>query len=87
MKRGAIISVILQSPHECQGQFNEIVSQYQHLLRGRMGIPFEGVALISLTVVGETDEINTFCGRVGRIHGVSAKASFAPEGIDFTREA
>lgn len=82
MKRAANISVILDHPRKTQRQFNEIVSDYGDIIRGRMGIPFEGsVALISLTVVAELDHINSFTGKLGKLPGVTVKASIAREGV------
>lgn len=83
MKRAANISVILEQPKETQRQFNDIVSDYNDIILGRMGIPFEGsVALISLTVVAELDRINTFTGRLGKLPGVAVKASIARESVN-----
>jgi len=84
MKRAAIISVILEDPQESQLEFNNIVSEFHEILRGRMGIPFKGgnVALVSLTVVADLDTINSFTGRIGKLDGVIVKASSAKEGID-----
>lgn len=81
MVRAANISVILEKPSECQNKFNETVSEFNHLIRGRMGIPFENIALISLTVIGELDEINTFTGLLGRIKGISVKANVSKENM------
>ena len=60
MKRIAVVSAVLDEPHQCQKEFNEIVSVFQGMIKGRMGIPFEEapVAVICITVVGELDEIN-----------------------------
>jgi len=84
MKRAAIISAILSNPSESQRMFNDIVSDYCEIIRGRMGIPFDksNVALISLTVVAELDIINAFTGKLGKINGANVKASVAPETID-----
>lgn len=83
MKRAANISVILDQPRETQRQFNEIVSDHGDIIRGRMGIPFEGsAALISLTVVAELDHINSFTGKLGKLPGVTVKASIAREGVN-----
>lgn len=84
MKRAAIISVILEKPQTSQAAFNKIVSDYHEIVRGRMGIPFQNgkIALVSLTVVSELDTINSFTGRIGKLDGVTVKASIASEGID-----
>ncbi len=81
--RAAIISAVLEKPSETQRPFNDIVSEYNDIVRGRMGIPFKnsGVALISLTVVAELDRINSLTGKLGRIDGVTVKATVANENI------
>lgn len=84
MKRAAIISAIIENPHETQREFNSIISEYSDIVRGRMGIPFGGgkIALVSLTVVAELDRINSLTGRLGKLKDVSVKASIAKEGIN-----
>lgn len=83
MKRAAIISAILDNPQSSQRYFNDIVSEFNDIVRGRMGIPFgKGkIALVSLTVVAELDQINSLTGRLGKLEGVTVKASVAKEGI------
>jgi putative iron-only hydrogenase system regulator len=83
-KRAAIISVILERPQETQNIFNNLVSEYHEILRGRMGIPFKkgSVALIPLIVVADLDTINAFTGRLGMIDYVMVKASIASEDIE-----
>jgi putative iron-only hydrogenase system regulator len=83
-KRAAIISVILEKPQETQDIFNNLVSEYHDIMRGRMGMPFKNgrVALISLIVVADLDTINAFTGRLGMIDYVAARASIAGEDID-----
>ncbi len=81
--RAAIISAVLERPYETQRPFNDIVSAHNDIIRGRMGIPFGNgtVALISLTVVAKLDRINSFTGKLGRIEGVTVKATIANENI------
>jgi putative iron-only hydrogenase system regulator len=77
MKRIAVISAVLESPEESQTLFNEIVSSFQHIIKGRMGIPFseEHIAVISLTVSGTLDEINALTGTLGKLPNVSVKTA------------
>lgn len=84
MKRAALISVILEKPQLSQLAFNKLVSQHHEIVRGRMGIPFKNgsLALISLTVVTDLDTINSFTGRIGRLEGVTVKASIASEDLE-----
>lgn len=75
MKRIVIICAILENPVLCQNEFNSAISNYQHLIRGRMGIPFgnNDIAAISITAVGTMDEINSFTGKLGSIEHVQIK--------------
>lgn len=79
MRRIALISAILEEPEKCQHQFNEVVAAYRPIIKGRMGIPFDehGVSVISLTVVGTLDEINSLTGKLGRLEKVTVKASIS----------
>ncbi len=83
MPRAAIISVILEAPKLNQRALNDCVAEYHDMLRGRMGIPFpdSAVALISMTVVSELDRINAFTGKLGKLPGVTVKASIAKETV------
>lgn len=82
MKKIAVISAILESPKECQEEFNTIISSFRGSIRGRMGIPFEeGISVISLTVTGELNEINSLTGKLGNIKGVTVKTAIAKKEI------
>lgn len=83
MKRIAVISAILEEPARCQGRFNEIVSEYQSIVQGRMGIPFADgeIAAICITVMGTLDEINALTGRLGKIPNVSVKTSVSKKTV------
>ena len=84
MKRAAIISAVLDGSREHQREFNEIVSDYNEIVRGRMGIPFAdgAVALIALTVVAETEMIGEFMDKLGAVKGASVAVSYTKEGLD-----
>ena len=77
MAKAAVISAILENPHESQQEFNTIASNFQDIIRGRMGIPLgEGrPSLVSFTVVGSMDRINSLTGKLGEIHDVSVKTA------------
>ena len=82
MKKIAVISAILEYPQECQEEFNRVVSNFRGSVRGRMGIPFEeGISVISLTVIGELNEINSLTGKLGNINGVTVKTAIAKKEI------
>jgi putative iron-only hydrogenase system regulator len=77
MKRIAVIGAVLEKPQISQGTFNEIVSQYKGIIKGRMGIPFddEDVAVVALTVRGDLDDINALTGKLGKLPMVSVKTA------------
>lgn len=78
-QRIAVISAILENAKEHQAEFNEIVAQFQSMIRGRMGIPFheEGISVVALTVVGSMDEINTLTGKLGRLPCIQVKTAIS----------
>ncbi|AWZ49659.1 TM1266 family iron-only hydrogenase system putative regulator [Hathewaya limosa] len=79
MKKIAVISAILEEPKICQNQFNNVISEFKGMVRGRMGVPFqeEEVSVISIIVVGDLDEINSLTGKLGNIEHVSVKTSIS----------
>lgn len=84
MKRVAIISAILEKPAETQNTFNGIVAEYKNIVRGRMGLPFEeeGISVISITVMGSVDEINSLTGKLGKIPHTQVKTSISKKEIE-----
>ncbi|MEG2353671.1 MAG: iron-only hydrogenase system regulator [Clostridium sp.] len=82
MAKIAVISAILENPNQCQKEFNEVVSIFRGSVRGRMGIPFdEGISVVSITVTGNLDEINSLTGKLGNIEGVTVKTAIAKKEI------
>ena len=77
MERIAVIGAILGSPQTSQRAFNETVSQYKRIVKGRMGIPFddEDMAVIALTLRGEMDDINALTGKLGNLPHVTVKTA------------
>ena len=82
MRKIAVISAILEDPKECQEKFNNVVSSFRGSIKGRMGIPFEeGISVISITVIGTLEEINSLTGKLGNINGVVVKTAIAKREI------
>ena len=74
----AVISAILEEPVKCQKEFNEVVASFRGKIRGRMGIPFdECISVVSITVTGELNDINSLTGKLGNINGVTVKTAIA----------
>ncbi len=83
MKRVAVVGIVLDEPKDSNATLNEIIAEYKDIVRGRMGIPFidEGISVISLTVVGSMDDINSLTGKLGNVTGVSVKTSISKKEI------
>ena len=83
MRRIAVISAILEDPAATQKQFNDMVSASHEIVRGRMGIPFDSdnMAVISITLVGDLDQINSLTGKLGSIPGVQVKVAISRKEI------
>jgi putative iron-only hydrogenase system regulator len=84
MKRLAVISAVLDNAQDAQQEFNSLVSSFKGIIKGRLGIPFaeEGVAVITLVVIGTQDQINALTGKLGRIKDVNVKTSFSKKEIN-----
>ena len=74
-KRIGTITVLL-SDKAAAPQVNEVISAHSNIVLARQGLPFHDrpVAVISLIVEGEVDEINSLSGQLGKIPEVTAKA-------------
>lgn len=81
-KRLGVIAVILEQPQEVQERVNGLISEFNQIVVGRMGIPHRErqMGVIALIVDGAEDEINTLTGRLGNIKGVSARATMTKKG-------
>lgn len=74
-KRIGTITILL-SDKSAAAQVNEVISAHSGIVLARQGLPFRErpVAVISLIVEGEVDEINSLSGQLGKIENVTAKA-------------
>ncbi len=83
MAKVAVISAILEDPSGAQHEFNEVVSGFKGMIKGRMGIPLDeyGVSVISLTVIGELNDINSLTGKLGNIDHVYVKTSISKKEV------
>jgi putative iron-only hydrogenase system regulator len=84
MQKVAVISAILENPTETQHDFNDIVVSYKGLIRGRMGLPLidEDITIITLTVVGNLNDINSLTGKLGRLEQVQVKTAISKKDIN-----
>jgi putative iron-only hydrogenase system regulator len=81
MERIAIIGAILENPQTSQKSFNETVSAFRGIVKGRMGIPVdeENMAVISIILQGDLDEINSLTGKLGNLKGITVKTAVSSE--------
>jgi len=61
------------------GKLNDILTQHREKIIGRMGLPYEkkNISCITVVVDAAQNEINTLCGQIGKLDGVSSKAAFS----------
>ncbi|MEG1500901.1 MAG: iron-only hydrogenase system regulator [Clostridiales bacterium] len=71
-----VVGIVLEN-NALSGQVNDILHQYSHIINGRMGLPYpqRNVAVISLIIDGEMDEISAMTGKLGKIKGVAVKTA------------
>jgi putative iron-only hydrogenase system regulator len=74
-KRLGVIGIVVEN-REAVPQVNQILSEYAHMMIGRMGIPYreKDVSVISLIVDGSTDELGALTGKLGKIRNVTVKS-------------
>lgn len=84
MKYIAVIGAILEQPQLSQKLFNDVISSFKGIVKGRMGIPFEkeNIAVVSVTLVAGLDEINSLTGRLGNLQGVTVKAAISSKTLE-----
>ena len=75
-KRIGTITVLV-TDRSVTPQINVIISSYAEVVAARQGLPFRDrpVAVISLIVEGDMDQINSLSGKLGRIGGVEVKTA------------
>ncbi len=75
--RIAVVGIIVRNRKEDSEKVNDILSQYGHLVVGRMGIPYKdkGISVISLIVDGTNDDIGALTGKLGNIKGIKVKSA------------
>lgn len=75
-KRIGTVTLLIEDRSQ-SAEINRIISEYSSIVLCRQGLPFHdqrSIAVISLIVEGSVNNINGICGKLGRLHGVQAKA-------------
>lgn len=76
--RIALIGIIVSDRRQI-GRLNELLSEHQQYILGRMGLPHQngGISLISIAIEAPEDVISTISGRIGMMEGISTKVIYA----------
>ncbi len=76
--RVAVIGIIVENKESVE-KLNELLSEYGDYIIGRMGIPYakKGVNCITVVIDAAQDTINTLCGKIGKLDGISSKAAYS----------
>lgn len=76
--RVAVIGIIVEKAESVE-QLNHILTEYRDYIIGRMGLPYAKKKINCITIIldAEVNVINSLCGKLGRLEGVSSKAAFS----------
>ena len=76
--RVAVVSIIVENENAVS-ELNELLHRYRQFIIGRLGIPYrqKGISSICIAIDAPNDEINALTGALGRITGITAKATYS----------
>ena len=76
--RVAVLSIIVEKENAV-GELNELLHKYRQFIIGRLGIPYrqKGISIICIAMDAPNDEINALTGALGRVDGITAKATYS----------
>lgn len=76
--RVAVLSIIIQDPSAVD-PLNALLHTYRDHIIGRMGIPYspKNINIICVAMDAPMDTINALSGSLGRIPGITAKATYS----------
>lgn len=76
-KRIGFIGIIVEDKSHVK-DLNELLSQYGHLIVGRMGIPrHHSINVIVIIIEGSNDEIGALTGKLGSIQGLTVRSALS----------
>lgn len=76
--RVAVVSIIIER-FDAVDALNSLLHEYRDYIIGRMGIPYtsKAINIICVAMDAPMDTINALSGALGRIQGISAKATYS----------
>ena len=77
-KRVALIGIVVENFNSVEA-LNAILHENSGNIIGRFGLPYKerNISIMSIAVDGSANDINTLCGKIGALSGVSSKTVFA----------
>lgn len=83
MNHIAEVSAIIENAESTQEEFNKIVSSFQGIIKGRMGLPLveNDISVISLVIDGEKDSINDLTEKLDKLDNVHASVNFSETSV------
>ena len=76
--RIAVISIIVENTDSVE-KLNAILHEYGQYMVGRFGLPYRqrGINIICVVMEAPQDKISAMSGKIGRLNGVTAKATYS----------
>ncbi|MCR5481917.1 MAG: iron-only hydrogenase system regulator [Clostridia bacterium] len=76
--RVAVLSIIVENA-DAVTELNELLHRFGKFIIGRMGIPYreKNINIICIAIDAPNNEINSLTGALGRIDGITAKATYS----------
>lgn len=83
-KRIGVVGIVVEQKDDVS-RLNAILSEFADNIVGRMGVPYSKVknlSVISLIVLGTTDEIGALTGKLGGLRGINVKTALTKTVIE-----
>lgn len=79
METRVAVAAIIVEDQASVAPLNDLLHQYSAYIIGRMGIPYKAknIAVISIAMDAPQDVISALTGKIGRLKGVTAKATYS----------
>lgn len=75
-ERIGFIGIVIEDLSQA-ARMNQIISQYQEMVTGRIGVPDHdrNMAVIGLLVRGDNNQVGAFTAKLGNVPGVQVKSA------------
>jgi len=75
-ERIGFIGIVIEDLSQT-ARVNQIISQYQEMVTGRIGVPDHdrNMAVIGLLIRGDAQRVGAFTGKLGNVPGVQVKSA------------